>query len=199
MYGHRADHQRHHCVFRDAERKQGNERRLRSGIVGRFRSSNALNCALSESARILRQFFLERISAERCKHGTPAREQAQDRTDARAAEHGRPRILELLLGEPKTADFGGNEFALLRALEVGEDLGEAEQAHGDAYDAQTVDELRDAEREARGTGIDVGADQAQQQPEYDHRNGLEEGPMRENHRTDQSEDHQRAIFRGAEL
>ncbi len=49
--GHRADHQRHHGVLGNAERQQRNERRLRAGIVGRFRSGDALDRALAELRR----------------------------------------------------------------------------------------------------------------------------------------------------
>ena len=46
--GHRADHQRHHRVRRDAERQQRNERGLRRGIVGAFRRRDAFDRALAE-------------------------------------------------------------------------------------------------------------------------------------------------------
>jgi hypothetical protein len=59
--GHRADHQRHHCVFRNAEREQGYEGRLRASVVCGFRAGNALDRTLSESARILGYLFFERV------------------------------------------------------------------------------------------------------------------------------------------
>ena len=72
--------------------------------------------------------------------------------------------LELLPGEPQARDLAREHLALLGRLEVGDDLGEAEEAHGDRDEADAVGELRDAEGEARDAGIDVGADEPSSRP-----------------------------------
>ena len=47
---HRADHQRHHRIGRDAQRQHRDEGGLRAGIVGRFRPGDACDRALAELA-----------------------------------------------------------------------------------------------------------------------------------------------------
>ena len=92
-----------------------------------------------------------------------------------------------------------DKLAVFRGFEIGDDLGEAEEPHRDADDAEAVGELRNAEVEARDARIDVGADDAEQQPEDDHRNRLDQRAVREHDGTDQAQHHQREIFGRAEL
>ena len=60
-----------------------------------------------------------------------------------------------------------SRFALL-LLEVADDLAEAEHAHRDRHEADAVGQLGDAEAVARDARVDVGADDAAQQPDEDH-------------------------------
>ena len=92
-----------------------------------------------------------------------------------------------------------DDLALLARLEVGDDLGEAEQPHRDRDEADAVGQLRNAEGEARDAGIDVGADDAEQQAEHDHRDRLEQRAVRQHDGADQAQHHQRKIFGRAEL
>ena len=54
---HRADHQRHDGVARNAERQQRDEARLRAGIVGGFRRGDALDRAVAEALGMRDDFF----------------------------------------------------------------------------------------------------------------------------------------------
>ena len=56
-----------------------------------------------------------------------------------------------------------------------------------------------AEVEARDAGVDVGADDAEQQAEHDHRDRLQQRAVGEHDGADQAEHHQRKIFGRPEL
>ncbi len=84
-------------------------------------------------------------------------------------------------------------------LEIGDDLAEAEHAHGDDDEADAVGELRQAERVARDAGVDVGADQPEQEPDHDHGAGVQERAAGQHDRGDETEHHQREVFGRAEL
>ena len=58
---HRADHQRHHRIGRNAERQHRDEGGLRAGIVGRFRPGDAFDGALAEFLRVLRRRFFSTV------------------------------------------------------------------------------------------------------------------------------------------
>ena len=58
---------------------------------------------------------------------------------------------------------------------------------------------RNAEGEAWRARVDVGADETEQQPQHDHRHRLEDRAMRQRHRADKPEHHQREIFGSAEF
>ena len=94
MDGHRAHHQRHHGVGRNAQREQRNEGRLRAGVVGGFGTGDAFNRALAKAARILRDLLLDRVGGEGAKHGAIARQNAKQAADERAAQNGRRRLLD---------------------------------------------------------------------------------------------------------
>ena len=79
-----------------------------------------------------------------------------------------------------------------------DDLGEAEDAERDRHEADAVGKLGDAEREALLARVDVGADQAEEQPDEDHRDGLHDAALRQHDRRDQAKHHQREVFRRSE-
>ena len=85
------------------------------------------------------------------------------------------------------------------SFEVDHDLGDAEQAHGDRREVDAVAELGDVEGEALRAGVDVGADQAEQQAEEDHGDRLDHRAAGQHHGGDQAQRHQRAIVGRAEL
>ena len=95
--------------------------------------------------------------------------------------------------------LAGDELAFFRGLEVGDDLGEAEQTHRDAHHADAVGQFGDAEREPLRAGVHVGADDAQQQSSDDHRDRLDERAARQHDGADEAEHHEREVFGGTEL
>ncbi len=84
-------------------------------------------------------------------------------------------------------------------LEIRDDFRKAEDAHGDRDEADAVGQFRNIEAEARHARVDVGANQSQQQPEHDHRDGLDKRARGQHDRADQTEHHQREVLCGAEL
>ena len=84
-------------------------------------------------------------------------------------------------------------------LQVAQDLAEAEDAHAERHEVEAVGHLRHVEGEALGAGLDVGADQPEQQAQHDHGEGLEQRAAGQRHRGDQAQHHQREVFRRAEL
>ena len=89
--GHRADHQRHHRVGRNAQRQQRNEGGLRAGVVGALRPRHAFDRALAEARRILGDLLFERVGGERRRAarrrraGCPAPSRCRCRAASRAA------------------------------------------------------------------------------------------------------------------
>ncbi len=98
--GHRADHQRHHRVRRNAERQQRNERGLRGGVVGAFRRRDAFDRAPAEPLGCL-----ARSSSPACRPRTtrsrrrrPAECRASNRARCRAAMAGAESIRSVRVG-----------------------------------------------------------------------------------------------------
>ncbi len=83
-------------------------------------------------------------------------------------------------------------------LEVADDFTQAEHAHRHHHEVDAIGQLRHVEGVAWRAGIDVGADQAQQQAEHDHADRFQQRTMRQHHRGDQTQHHQREIFGRAE-
>ena len=130
--GHGADHQGHHRVGRDAEREQRNEGRLGAGVVGRLGPRHALDGAASEARGVLGELLLQRVGGERAEHGAVAGQQAEQASPgtcrARSAWRALPEVLAI--GQ-QIADGSMHDVARLLRLEVAQDLGKAEHAHGE--------------------------------------------------------------------
>ena len=84
-------------------------------------------------------------------------------------------------------------------LQIDDDLGDAEQAHGDRREVDAVAEFRDVEGEALGAGVHVGADQAEQQAEEHHGDRLDHRAAGQHDGGDEAERHQGAVVGGPEL
>jgi hypothetical protein len=96
--------------------------------------------------------------------------------------------------------FGRVDLSIFFGLrQVRDDLAIAEHAHRDRDEADAVGELGDVEAVARHARVHVGADQAQQQAEDDHADGLEQRARGQHHRADQAQHHQREVLGRAEL
>ena len=67
----------------------------------------------------------------------------------------------------QAADGGMHDVAGLRRLEVAQDLGEAEHAHGDDRDIEAVGDLVPAEGQALLAALQVGADRGEQDADQD--------------------------------
>ncbi len=85
--------------------------------------------------------------------------------------------------------------AVLRPAERDRELGDAEQPDGDRHEADAVAELGDAEGHARRAGVDVDADQPEQQADEHHGDRLAGRAVRQHDRAGEAEHHQAEIFR----
>ena len=141
-------------------------------------------------------FLLERIGREGRQRRAAARQHAEDRAERGAAQDRRD----------AGADFGSRlghrllqldrqQAAVLRPAERDGELGDAEQADRDRHEADAVAEAREIHRHARRAGIDVDADEPEQQADQHHGHGLFRRAMREHHRAGEAEHHQAEIFR----
>ena len=92
-----------------------------------------------------------------------------------------------------------NTSLLILVLQVEHHVGDAEERHGERHEAEPVAELGQAEGEADDAGIHVGADEAEQDAEAHHGDGLDERAARQHNRGDETEHHQREIIRRTEL
>jgi hypothetical protein len=108
-------------------------------------------------------------------------------------------MLEVRPGRHQALHLVGEDAALLRVAEVGDDLADREHADRDDDEADAVGQLGDAEREALHAGVDVGADDAEQQPHRHHGERLHHVALRQHRGSDQPHQHQREIFRRAEF
>ena len=153
----------------------GMKRGLRAGIVGRFRPGHAGDRALAEFLGRLAR-CASRPCRRRRRPGSrrrPAGCRAPSRSPCRAASAPTIAFRSSRDGQ-QAAELGAQHRAVLLALEVAQDFGDAEDAHRERHEVQPVGIFRDAEGEARRAGIDVGADEAEQQAEHHHGQRLED-------------------------
>ena len=181
------------------ERQHGNERGLRRGIVGRLGRGHAFHRTLAESLRGLGDLLLERVGREGAERRAAAGQHAERCAQQRAAQRGRPGAPYLLAGRPQRADLDRAAAARQMSFQVDDDLGDAEQAHGDGREVDAVRQLGDVEGEALGAGVDVGADQAEQQAEEHHGDRLDDRAAGQHDGGDEAERHQRAVVGRPEL
>ena len=84
-------------------------------------------------------------------------------------------------------------------LEIDNDLGDTEQAHRDRREVDAVAKLGHVEGEALRSGVHVGADEAEQQPEEHHRDRLGDRPAGQDDGCHETERHQGTVVGWAEL
>ena len=150
------------------------------------------------SPRVPREALLDRVGGEGRQHVAAARQHPESRAERGAAQHGGGDAAELLAGQPEVRDALDHDVAGRLVLEVLEDLGDAEDADGHRDEVDAGVELEEAEGEARGAGVDVLADHAEQQPEHDHGQRLEDRAVRQRDRGDEAEDDEREVLRRPE-
>ena len=199
LNGHGAHHQRHHRGRWNAESEQRNERRLGAGIVGGFRAGDAFDCALAEFGGVAGHFLFQRVGRERGQHRAAAGQQTEKRSDAGAAQNRRNGTPDFLPVRPQARNAGRDGRLIAAAVEVGHDLGEAEQSHRHRHEIDAVVEFGNAEGEARNAALGVGSSQPDQKPQHDHGDRLHDRSMGEDNGGDEPEQHEREIFRRAEL
>ncbi len=101
---------------------------------------------------------------------------------------------------PDAADGAGDDDGFLGfLLEIVGDLGDAVDRHRQRDEFDAVGEPLEAEGEAADAGIDVGAGEAEQQPQHHHADGFHHRAARQHDGGDQAAHHQREIFRRPEL
>ena len=196
--GHRADHQRHHRVGRDAEREQRNERGLRAGIVGGLRPCHAFDRALAEARRILGQLLLQRVGRKRREHRAIARQDAEH-----GSEPGRPHDRSERAAQIRSdgssrpmwplTTLRDSGFSRLRRISAMPNTPMASTAK-----SMPSDRSINPESEAILAGLEVGADRGEQQSEHDHDDGFEHRAARQHDRKPEAEHHQPEIFGGPE-
>ena len=145
---------------------------MRSRVVGGFRSGDSFDRALSEALRRPRPLLFETVGREGRNGRATARENPEYRADHGAAHHGAERLLEIGERRPQVADRLGVHVDDVVVFEVDHDLGEAEQPHRQRHEANAVVEHVEPHGQSVFAGRDVGADEPEQNAEYDHANGL---------------------------
>ena len=118
-----------------------------------------------------------------------------------AADHRPERQLQVGLRREHVgdADLGVSHVDGFGVVDAVQELGDAEHAERQRNDFDAVEQFGDAEGEARLAGLDVGADDAEQQAEHRHGDALERGALGERRSRDQAHQHQRAHFGRAEF
>ena len=99
---------------------------------------------------------------------------------------------------PQPADPRLDHLALELLLEVGEDLGHAEQAHHDRHQADAVEQLEPVEGEPRLGRDLVHADQAEHDAERGHQQRLGHGALAQEAQDGEAQHHQAEILGRAE-
>ena len=187
---HRADHQRHHRIGRDAQGQQRNERSLRAGVVGGLRRRPRLEWRLCRNGdgSLATSFRARRPRRTRAARRRRAGCRAPSQVAVPRRIEGHVRNLKSSLDGNSADDSlantsrcsGRSRFAMISR--------EAEHPHRHRDEADAVGELRRSEGEARNTGIDVGADQAEQQARATIMPiALQERSVRQHHRGDQAQ------------
>ena len=148
---------------RQAERQQRHERAGGGRIVGGLRPGDALDGALAEFLRVLRQPLLGRVGQEGRDLRAAGGKRADGESEGRSAQPGLPRALPVLLGHPERA-ADGLELLLMDVAARGdvERFADREEADGQRRHLDVVVELRHAEAQAGLAGEDVDADEAEQ-------------------------------------
>ena len=83
-------------------------------------------------------------------------------------------------------------------VEIAQDLGDAEDAHGEHREVDAVRQERQAEGHALLAGLEVGADGGEQDADQDHGDRLQDRAAREHDGEDEAHDHEREILGRAE-
>src|SRR5213079_1316847 len=97
------------------------ERGLRRGVVRRLGGGHALDRALAEARRVLRELLLERVGGERSEHRPAAWKNAERRAQDGSANHRPVGLLDVLPIGPEAVEGLCEHLAVLSLLEVADD------------------------------------------------------------------------------
>jgi hypothetical protein len=142
---HRAYHQRRCRISRNPQRQQGDEGRLRPGIIGRLGTRDPRRMSLAESFGMFGDLLFDRVRGERREGRTPAWKNAEQAADDGAPDGSRPRFLELLPAGVQRPHLACEADAFLAQFQVADDLGETKHAHGHRSKINAVLQLQDTE------------------------------------------------------
>jgi hypothetical protein len=109
-------------------------------------------------------------------------------------------MLEVFLGREEAETLVRDDLALIPGcLQVADDFAKPNTPMAMTTKSMPSVSGGMSKAEARNAGIHVGADQAEQQAQHDHGEGLEQRTRSQHHGADQAQHHQREVFGGAEL
>ena len=196
-----AENEGHHGVAGNAQAHRRNEIALHRGMRRRLRAGDAFDHAGAEFLGCFRDLLLGRVGDEGGDRRTGSRNQRTQAADDGPAQHRRDRAAEFVARRAQVADpdigVAGVDVGIL--VHAFHELGQAEQSERKSDQLDAVEQAVDAEGEARRSGLDVRADDAEQQAHQCHRDSLERRTARQCRPRQQAEQHQRADFSRAEL
>ena len=193
-----AEEERGHRIARDAERQQRDHAAADGGVVGRLGAGDALDRPLSEPRRVARDATLDRIGHEGRRYGSAARHQPEQEAEPAAAQDRLPRRPPVVHRGPQPADALRHQRVAREMLDIGEDLGDAEEPddHGEQLDARG--QVDRAEGEPFAAVDHVDADCRGEECERDHEHALYRRAGDHVERADEAEHHQPEVLRRAE-
>ena len=106
-------------------------------------------------------------------------------------------LLDVILVRQEAADGLAHYVRCLGMIEIAQDLGDAEDAHGQHCKVDPVGQEGQPEGHPLLARLQIGAYRREQNADEDHRHGFQDRAMGEHHREDQAHDHQREILRRA--
>ncbi len=156
---------------------------------------------MAEALRRLRYLLLGGVGHERGDGRSGARNQRAETAEKGAADHRPEGFLEIRFRRKHVGDtdLGVSQVHGLGIVDAVHELGDAEHAERQRDDLDAVEQFSDAEGETRLSRLDVGADDADQEPEHRHGDALERRPLRQRRTCQQSDQHQRTDFGGSEF
>ena len=171
-----------------------------AALLAELWPGHALDRALAEPARILGDLLLQRIARKRGEHRPATRQNAEQRTQAGAAQNRAPGIVKILAAWPQIFELGAELRARQRRLlEVADDLDDAEQPDHQRHEIDPVPQFGDAEGVARQAAVHIGTDETEQKADQHHADRLDDRAVRQDHRGDEAQHHQRKIVGGVEF
>jgi hypothetical protein len=141
---------------------------------------------------VLADLLVDGVGRELGDHRAAAGQDAQEGADHAAAQGAGDDALELRPGRHQL-DLAVERRALVAAVQVLGDLGDAEAAQRDADQADAVGQEGQVHGEALHAAVDVGADLAEQHADQAHRHAVEQAAGGDEAHADEADQHQGAV------